>query len=161
MSPVQRVLYFRQAPHDKYLVFASPERALYIDQIHRAIEESNSWGEFRKRLPAGEYHALFEGQFSTDPEEIEEDEDLREPDDDDGFTSECVPGYSDGDYPPWLAQEQGKYLPAEILEEFATREQSVINGGFWRVDAAWAQLIIERLTSLGYKIEEREDLKFW
>jgi len=29
------------------------------------------------------------------------------------------------------------------------------------VDATRAPLIIERLTSLGYKVERREDLKFW
>jgi hypothetical protein len=160
MSPVQRVLYFRRAPHDTYLVFAPPERALYIDQIHRAIEESSTWGEFRKRLPAGEYHKLYEDQFSSDPDVIAEDENTREPEDGEGFPRD-VPGYCDGDYPPWLAQEQAKYLPADVLKEFATRDQSVINGSFWRVDAARAKLIIERLTNLGYKVEQREDLKFW
>ena len=45
----ERLLYYREAPHDNYLVFAPPERALLVDQIHRAIEESKTWGEFRKR----------------------------------------------------------------------------------------------------------------
>jgi hypothetical protein len=160
MSPVPRVLYFRQAPHDTYLVFAPPERALFIDRIHRAIEESDTWGEFRKRMPAGEYHKLYEEQFSSDPDVIAEDESAREPGDSEKFPRD-VPGYGDGDYPPWLAQEQGKYVPVEILKEFSKREQSVINGGFWCADAARAKLLIERLTSLGYKVERREDLKFW
>jgi hypothetical protein len=111
MSSVQRVLYFRQAPHDSYLVFASPDRALFIDQIHRAIEESCTWGEFRRRLPAGEYQKLYQDQFSSDPEIIADDDSAREPADDDGFPND-VPGYCDGDYPgghlkiphPWAGQ---------------------------------------------------------
>jgi hypothetical protein len=160
MSAIERVLYFREAPHDTYLVFAPPERAHFIDQIHRAIEDSKTWGEFRKLMPAGEYQRLYEDVFSSDPEDVEEDESAREPTDSEAFPHD-VPGYCDGEYPPWLAQEQGKYLPAEVLKEFATRADTFINGSFWRVDATRAPLIIERLTSLGYKVERREDLKFW
>jgi hypothetical protein len=161
MSPDQRILYFRKAPHDTYLVFVPPERALYVDQLHRAIKESSTWGEFRKRLPAGEYQKLYEDQFSDDPAFIEEHEDAREPADNDGFSAECVPGYSDGDYPPWLAAEQGQYLPLEVLKEFSSRADSAINGSFWRLDATQVAAIVERLTNLGYKIEQRNDLKFW
>jgi len=160
MSPVNRVLYFREVPHDTYLVFAPPERALHVDQIHRAIEESNTWGEFRKRLPAGEYHKLYEEQFSFDPEVMAEDDSAREPGDSDVFPHD-VPGYSDGDYPPWLAQEQERYLPPEVLKDFATRANTFANGSFWRMDSAQTRLIVARLASLGYKVEQREDLKFW
>jgi len=160
MFIVPRVLYFRRAPHDSSLVFASPERARFIDQIHCAIVESSTWGEFRQRLPVGEYQNLFAEQFSSDPEIIAEDDSAREPADDEGFPGD-VPGYSDGDYPPWLAPEQGRYLPADVLKEFATREQSSLNGGFWRVDVSRLESIVERLASLGYQVERREDLKFW
>lgn len=160
MSQTKRILYFRQAPHDDYLVFAPPERAMFIDQIHRAIEESNTWGEFRKRLPAGEYEKLYQEQFSSDPEEIAEYPDSREPRDDEKFPRD-VPGYCDGDYPPWLAQEQHQYLPRDVLKEFATREDSFLNGFFWRLDPSRAELIVNRLRSLGYIVERRDDLKFW
>ena len=77
--PVRRILFFRVSPHMSTLVFAPPERAQFIDQVHRAIEESTTWGEFRKRMPKGEYRELFADVFSADPEELEEDEELREP----------------------------------------------------------------------------------
>jgi len=154
------VLYFTRAPHDTALVFAVPERAQFIDAIRRAIEESSTWGEFRLRLPAGEYQKLFEWQFSSDPQIIAEDDSTREPADDDGFPGD-VPGYSEGDYPPWLAFEQGLYLPADVLKEFATREQSSINGSFWRIDDSRLESIIERLSRQGYQVERRPDLKFW
>ncbi len=160
MSVIERVLCFREAPHDNSLVFAPPERALFIDQIHRAIVESGTWGEFRKCLPAGEYQRLYEEVFSSDPEVISEDESACEPGDCEPFPHD-VPGYSDGDYPPWVAQEQDLYLPAAVLKEFATRGDSFLNGSFWRLDAALAPLIVERLTSHGYKVDRRDDLMFW
>lgn len=158
MSQKERVLYYRQG-HDGGLVFAPPERALFIDQIHRAIEDSATWGEFRKRMPAGEYQRLYEDIYSSDPEVLAEDEDAREPRDDEPFSHE-VPGYSDGDYPPWLAQQQHRYLPRDVLEEFATEDSSALNGPFWRIDPARTELIVERLRGLGYKVERRDDLKF-
>ena len=157
----QHLLYYREAPHDSYLVFAPPERALFIDQVHRAIQESTTWGEFRKRMPAGEYQRLYEEIFSSDPDVLAEAEEAREPADDKPFTSGCVPGFSDGDYPPWLAPEQDAYLPSELLREFATRADTFVNGSFWRLDPKNVALIVERLRVLGYRVERREDLKFW
>jgi len=45
MPATERTLYFREAPRESYLVFAPPERAHFIDQIHRAIRESGAWGD--------------------------------------------------------------------------------------------------------------------
>jgi hypothetical protein len=160
MSVADRVLYFRKAPHDNYLVFAPPDRALFIDRIHRAISESNTWGEFRQRMPPDEYRKLYAEIYSSDPEVLAEDEDAREPGDGEAFPHD-VPGYCDGDYPPWLAKEQARYLPDDVLNEFAIWDRSVINGRFWRLDAARAELVAERLTRLGYQVERRDDLQFW
>jgi hypothetical protein len=154
-------LYYREAPHDNYLVFAPPKRALFVDQLRRAIEESRTWGEFRRRMPAGEYQRLYKEIFSTDPDVIAEAEDAREPADEEPFTSDRVPGFSDGDYPPWLAPEQDSYLPSELLRELATRADTFLNGSFWRLDPKNVALIVERLSVLGYRVERREDLKFW
>jgi hypothetical protein len=156
----EHLLYYREAPHDNYLVFAPPERALFVDQIHRAIQESTTWGEFRRRMPASEYQQLFEDIFSSDPEVLAEAEDEHEPADEEPFTSDCVPGFSEGDYPPWLAPEQDSCLPSELLEEFATRADTFVNGSFWRLDLKNVTLIVERLRVLGYQAEQREDLKF-
>lgn len=158
---VERALFYRQAPHDSYLVFVTPERALLIDQLHHAITDSKTWGEFRRQLPAGEYHRLFKGQFSTDPEVLAENECAREPHDAEPFNSDRVPGYSDGDYPPWLAQELDRHVPDMILREFATRESSFINGSFWRLDATRTEEVVERLVRSGFRVERRDDLMFW
>jgi len=102
------VLYFRTVAfgHEPALVFAPPEVAEEIDCIHGAITESNTWGEFRGRMPPQEYAALYAESFSTDPEVVAEDPEAAHPADDAEFSSEDVPGFCDGDYPRWIAAEQ-------------------------------------------------------
>ena|ERR1700688_146087 len=156
-------LVFREAPHDYYLVFTSLDRALEIDRLQRALA-SATWGEFRRQIGAAEYARLFEEVFEkpppdTDAEELDKYE--LEPPDDAPFNSERVPGFSDGDYPPWLAAEMQCHLPASILQRFARYDSSVINGPFYRVMPENRDAIIKALVDAGYKVEERTDLQFW
>lgn len=161
MSVPRRVLYFREAPHMSALIFASPERAQFVDRLRRAIEDSRTWGEFRLGLPPGEYENLFAEHFSTNAESIAEDPVCAHPTDEAPFTSESVPGYSDGDYPPWLATEQARHLPADVLQSFGTRESSGLNGSFWSVPSEKREAVLEALSARGYEPVEREDLRFW
>jgi hypothetical protein len=132
-----RHLVFRVAPHMDSLVFTSLDRAIEIDRLHRGIETSTTWGEFRKRIGPEEYAEFSRESFYTpqpddDPEDIDESE--REPSDDAPFRSDFVPGFCDGDYPPWLAQEMHRHVPREILNQFARENSSVLNGPFWEIE---------------------------
>jgi len=146
------------------LVFTSLERALEIDRLHRAISDSKTWGEFRTKIGSAEYARLFEDQFyrpqpDDDPEDINED--VLEPKDGDPFTSDAVPGFCDGDYPPWLAQEIGQYVPRNILSQFAERDSSVLNGPLYKIDSKHKEAVVKALTDAGFLVEERKDLEFW
>src|SRR5271165_3429578 len=97
------VLAFRKAPHTASLVFTSLKRAIENDRLHRGIESSKTWGEFRRAIGPEEYASLYEEVFykpepGEKPEDIPEDE--LEPEDDAPFHSDFVPGFCDGDYPP-------------------------------------------------------------
>ena len=123
-----RALYFREASfgHDPALVFASAGVAEEVDRIHRAIEESRTWGEFRRRMPAAAYADLYADYFNDDPELLEEDPDAVPPADDEPFSSDRVPGYCDGDYPLWIASVQERFLPEDLLRAYGTREVSIL-----------------------------------
>ena len=158
------VLVYRQAPHADYLVFTSLDRAIEIDRLHRAIETSTIWGEFRKSIGPEEYASLYADYFEKpdpdeDPEDI--DPDTLEPADDAPFDSECVPGFSDGDYPPWLAPEIDLHVPEEILGQFAKRKDTMLNGSYYHIDAENREGIVRALREAGFEVEERQDLKFW
>lgn len=153
------ILYFR--PVGSALVFAPPEIAEENDRIYRAITESQTWGEFRRRMPPQEYVALSADRFSTDPAEIAEDPDAAHPADEEEFSSECVPGFCDGDYPRWIAGEQERYVSMDILSAFGTREDTVHNGPCWRIYADRREEVLAALRAQGHELIEREDLEFY
>jgi len=151
-------LVFRESPHDTCLVFATPERAAAVDRIHRAMEPA-TWGEFRRKMDPEEYARVLQVMFTADTDTL--DDVPREPEDDEPFSWESLPGFSDGDYPPWLALELERHLPNVILKRFATRELSWVNGPFCRIDVKHRDAILKALADSGLSVEEREDLVFW
>ena len=158
---VRPALFFRESPHGDSLVFAPPARAELVDCLHRAISESQTWGEFRRRMPKEEYGDLFADIFSADSNDLEEDDSLREPAGEEKFDAESVPGFTDGDYPPWIAAEQDLYLPPDVLSAFGHSESSVLNGLFWIIDPGKREQLLGALKAKGYGLTEREDLQFW
>lgn len=153
------VLYFRSV--GPAIVFAPPEVAEETDRIHRAITESKTWGEFRSRMPPEEYAQLYEETFSSDPEVIAEDPEAAPPPDEEEFSSECVPGFCDGDYPRWIAGEQERYVSVDILRAFGTREHTMLNGSCWRIYENRREEVFAALRRQGYTLVEREDLEFF
>jgi hypothetical protein len=85
----------------------------------------------------------------------------REPEDNEPFSSDSLPGFSDGDYPPWLALELCRHLPSAVLKRFATREFSWVSGSFYRIDVKHRDAILKALADSALTLEEREDLVFW
>ena len=84
----------------------------------------------------------------------------RRPRSTDVFSSDRVPGYCDGDYPPWLQQEMEYLLPESLLEHFGTRENTSLNGGFWLIPESDLPGICAALEGLGWKPECAQDLDF-
>lgn len=155
---LQPDLVFRESPHDTCLVFATPERAAAVDRIHRAME-STTWGEFRQKMDREEYARVLQVMFTADTAAL--DDVRREPEDHEPFSCDSLPGFSDGDYPPWLALELGRHVPAAVLKRFATREFSWVSGSFHRIDVKHRDTILKALADSGLTVEKREDLVFW
>jgi hypothetical protein len=150
-SSPMRLLY-NIHPANLGLVFAEPERAHFISRIHRAICDSATWREFRLRMPRDEYSRVMREWFDEQGEP--------RPRGADEFELEMVPGYCDGDYPDWLQAEMHKILPVEILEEFAIRENSMLNGPYIHINAEHLSAITSRLENLGYVVEDGTHLSF-
>jgi hypothetical protein len=157
-------LVYRESEDGISLIFTSPERAVEIDRLRRALETSETWGEFRRRI-GPEAHAELFGEDFYDPDPDDDSEDIDEnpleASADAPFNIEGVPLYGDGDWPPWLAQEMDKHVPPEILERYSTYEESVFNGPFYTIDPKYRDAIVKELTEVGFTVQEREDLEFW
>lgn len=148
----KRLLY-NISPGDDGLVFAEAERAQFISKIHEAITKSSTWEEFRRAMPRSEYSRLIRERF----DELGEPR----PRGSDRFDPGQIPAYCDGDYPAWLQQEMDAVLPTEILEEFATVEDTVLNGPYFHIDPKHLPAIKERLEQLGYIVEDGTGLSFF
>jgi len=157
-------LVYKESPDGESIIITSRDRAIEIDRLRRAIETSETWGEFRQRIGPEAHEELFGEDFDDpDPDDDSEDNNTNTPgaSPDAPFDSYEVPGYADGDYPPWLAQEMDKHLPPEILERYGNYHESVFNGPFYKIDPEHRNAIVKDLTEVGFTVEEREDLEFW
>jgi hypothetical protein len=134
------------------VVFADHGRAEYVAHIWEALEESKTWGELRRNLPEGEWECRFVDYFDGREEEVPADDEL--------FQATDAPGHEDGDYPPWLAQEQLDWFPAELIEKYGGDVgPSVHNGEFLELPADKAEQIAEDLRAMGHTVAST-DLKF-
>jgi hypothetical protein len=133
-------------------IFASREAAEQSDQIHRAIDSSRTWGEFKKRMPPAEYESLMVRQFD---ENNELRPNAREP-----FDAEQIDGYMDGDYPPWLMQSMDAFLPMELLQRFGVKDASTINGDYWNIPPKNVNDLVRALIEMGFTVMEEPDMEF-
>lgn len=144
-------LLYRVVPHNGGVVFAKPDRATFIAKIHSAIDSSKTWGQFRSAMPRKEYSKIVRGF---------DDEGESRPKSADPFSGECVRGWSDGDYPPWLQKEMDYILPASVLEQFGKRKSTFVNGDFWLIPENNLVALCAALEALGWELECAQDLQF-
>ncbi|MBK9968769.1 MAG: hypothetical protein IPP07_29470 [Holophagales bacterium] len=128
-SPRPRpILYWRVSPANEGLVFATPERAEEVDALYRAITTSRTWGAFRAAMPPEEYEQIVSIVFDEAGEE--------RPEPGTPFDSSVVPGYCDGDYPPWLQTEMEEVLPQKVIDRYGRWVETSINGWYVHLEAS-------------------------
>jgi hypothetical protein len=104
-----------------------------------------TWGQFRAAIPRNEYSEII-AVFDEIGEPRHKSTDR--------FEAEHVPGWSDGDYPPWLQQEMSALLPTSILEQFGTQQQTFINGSYWHILPDRVSEMVQCLKEQGYYVRE-------
>lgn len=137
-------------------LFARLETAETLVAIRKALENSSTWGDFRRLMPAAQL-AQIERAMREDAEQ--NDDALESPQDSDPFEGESVPGYSDGDWPTWIAASMLQELPEAVISAFGTVQTSVLNGEFVEFEARDVPAIKAMLAELGWTTIERPDLR--
>lgn len=134
------------SPFNGYGVVTSQKRLDHIVAIH----EVSTWAEFAKVDPLAYADACESYDGAEEPK----------PSDDDPFAVSMVPGFDDGDYPPWLQAEMDLYVPDDILRAHARPESSVINGRFWVLEASELDSMLQALRERGYEVERVNDIPY-
>ena len=146
MKKQKVVCYVKQDSLGGY-IFTTFERGEYVTAICKAINTAKTFGEFFKLLPSREVKVIKQGLKDND----------HFPEDEDFFDPMILPGFGDGDYPPWLATEVPKVLPSAILEKYGVKGDSFLNGSCWAIPAAHLKAALDELTALGIDHQERAD----
>lgn len=145
-------LLYRVAPHNGGVVFALHNNAKFVARIHEAIRSSNSWKEFRSTMPRKEYVKILKTVF--------DDADEPRPKGSDSFDGECIPGWSDGDYPEWLQKKMEEFLPLEVLNKYGRKVVTPVNGSYWHIPEENCSAVCSELVSAGWKLKLAQDLRF-
>ncbi|AQP48507.1 hypothetical protein BW730_14315 [Tessaracoccus aquimaris] len=140
-------------------VFALKESAEHVWRINEALESAKTWGELRRLLPEEEWSEVIEMWPVTDDEGnpvVVDGKPLREfeegQEDDEPFEADDFPGVADGDYPTWLQQEMEDWMPAEIVDEYATVLETRLNGEALMFRDEDTESIADALRALGHTV---------
>ena len=157
------------------LVFVRPDEAEVLRSIRTALTSSQTWGEFRSRIPAREYARVLamvgldtaltfrdfvlqerdslrgttRAQMLTRYRQLEVGE--RCPLPEDPFSTRCIPQFSDGDYPEWPKQTMLKWVPRAIQRQFGEAGGTTFNGPYLQFDLAQEREIVAAFRAAGYR----------
>lgn len=145
------VFFYRIADHNDGAVFARKERAELVHRINVAMENATTWAEFRALMPRKEYSSIV--RFFDDCGDPR-------PKGGDAFSKGQVPGFDQGDYPPWLQSEMDRLFNASMLENFGARQDTFLNDPYWHITPEKAEEMAVYLRSCGAVVTERNDLQF-
>ena len=124
-SSEPRLVYSRL--NDDELVLIPEDQALELAEVQEAIRRAATWGELKSLLPRRRWLQIVQGYD-------EADEPL--PADAESFDADKLPGYADGDWPEWPAQEMLRWMPKEIQERFGDVGTSMVSGDSLLIDPA-------------------------
>ena len=124
------------------VLFAERTLAKRVAQTVRAVNESTTWGQFRKALPAEDWAEL-----------VEQGDDI--PPDDTPFSAAAFGWSDDGLYTgPWPPGESLKWFPKELIEKYGGK----VEGGPWYdnlfLPPEAADAIADELRARGHRVEK-------
>ena len=156
-----RWIVYRDVRDANLVIFADVDTAVHEDAIYSALRESNTWGEFRRRLPAGEWPAIAE-RLPLGEDEVEDEDRSHWEDDNAPFMRDLVQGIDDS-YPPvrseWLGNLED--FPNVLIK--AHNEVLVFSPCHpvhWQIPAECAEAVAAMLREGGYLVERADFLEF-
>jgi len=124
------------------LLFIPRSRAERLAAIHSALRHSKTWGDFRAKMPRVICQEVMRG--------IQENVG-RFPRNAERFDSGLLPGFCDGDWPAFPAQEMLRWVPQAIQSGFGEIEDTVLNGFYLYLDPEREDEIVAAFREHGYE----------
>jgi len=131
-------------------LLALPRTAETLSACIHALEQAETWADFRRLMPADELTRL---------QGLMRDDGARMPDGDKPFDADLLPGFADGDWPALIAHTMLSEVPEPVLQAFGDRGRSALNGDLVEFKADDLPAIKVMLAQLGWNVVERPDLR--
>ena len=136
------------------LVVAIPQTPAYeLASVLTALNESETWGDFRRDCPPGyweEVEDLYDEDWSHVP---------WPPPDTLAFDPRGqLWGFDEADWPPWVAQEMLEWLPDSVLDSFSETGVSMVSGSCALIQPDRLDDFMAAMTSLGYECIRDDNL---
>ena len=149
--PSKQALVFGQIqkPGEVALIFIPEAAAIRLAAIHRALANSETWGEFFDAIPPDELESVYE--------RLRDEETQSLPDRSAKFDSDLL-GCGDGEYPDWADQKMVDWLPADICRQYGKAGDSMLNGQYLVLDVRRTPEIIAALEKAGFECRLDEEL---
>ena len=150
---VQEIIYGSGAPtwedDAATVVFASPEAATRNALLNDSARQAKVWGDFARAIGTDEWSSMVE-LFESAEYDI--------PSMDEEFSIGEIPGYEDGDWPPWIEALQLELLPKEIVGTYGELVRTTLNGDAVTFKEAECDAIVAALTEQGFVCRRDDDL---
>lgn len=133
---------------EESLVFLAQEEAVKLARLHEALQTSTTWSEFKTKVSQDVYEETLELL----------DEEGPEPDPESDFLAGRIPGYEEGDWPSWPAQDMLHWIPKDVQERFGSAEPSAISGDSLLLPPEKEDEIVSAMEAHGYACSSNDTL---
>ena len=153
---------FVYGPIGDNLVFMPRPAAERLRAVREALNTSRTWGEFKQAMPADSYQHVVELMREQAEEDLSDDDeelpDNWEPGAETAFEAEQIPGFADGDWPEWPAQEALEWVPTDIQRRFGVESASVLSGDYLTLNIEHEAAIVAAFVEHGYTCSRDDTL---
>lgn len=135
------------------VAFLPRQQAQGLAQLWRALDSAQTWGQFRRMVPAHIYEEVVSAV--GDSENMAED---GLPHSDAPFDRDEIPGHTDGDWPALPARQMLDWVPQEVRERYGRVVSTRFNGDYLVFRARDATAVAQALQGHGYTCVRDDDL---
>jgi hypothetical protein len=136
------------------VAFIPRRRALELALVWRALDSAQTWGDFKRIVPAHIYEEVVEALKESSVISASD----REPDADAPFYRDDIPGHADGDWPPYPPQQMLDWVPQDIQTTYGKIVTTPFNGDYLYFPAGETAKVLAALAAYGYTFELNENL---
>ena len=137
-------------------VFVPAGEAKAALALRLALRNAQTWGELRAAVNEDLFDEIIER--CVNGFDVDEDDEVILPADDEEFYASLIHGYDDGDWPDWPAAQMDLWMPSDLAEEYLVEVGTLLNGSYFAVEKSRVDELVAELEELGHPCRRDDSL---